>query len=173
MLKPAWGLELELLLARFELLRGLVVHAGACLDRETRRSLASINPEQVGLRLDEAGNGEWALFRAGLLYAVNALDDAHAVFQESHSREGSYWHGMMHRREGDFPNALYWVGRAGRISAISEIAGFSPSDFIEDCAAAFRRGEEPPHLLELQRREWEVMMFSSWKRLRHAPAQST
>ncbi len=168
MRKSVWGPELERLLARFELLRGLVVREEAGVDGEARRSLASIKLEQVGLPAHKAGTGEWALFRAGLLYAVNALDDAHAVFQEAHSREGSYWHGMLHRREGDFPNALYWVGRAGRISAISEVAGFSPSDFIEDCAAAFRRGEEPAHLRELQMREWEAMMLSSWKRLQDA-----
>jgi hypothetical protein len=166
MLRGAWGPEFERLLAQFELLRGLVVRPEACVDREARLKLTSIGPEQVGVPAGKACTGDWALFRAGLLYAVNALDDAHAVFQEAHSREGSYWHGMMHRREGDFSNALYWVGRAGRVPAISEITGFAPSDFIEDCAAAFRRGEEPPHLLELQRREWEAMMFSSWRRLR-------
>src|SRR5260221_2990559 len=49
-----------------------------------------------------------ALVRGGLHYAVDALDAAHVIFQEAHSDLGSYWHGMMHRREGDLGNARYW-----------------------------------------------------------------
>jgi hypothetical protein len=56
-----------------------------------------------------------ALFRGGLLYAADALDECHRIFQEDHSDLGSYWHGMMHRREGDFDNARYWFRRAGEL----------------------------------------------------------
>lgn len=55
------------------------------------------------------------LIRGGLLYAVDAIDAAHAFFQDSPSDLGSYWHGMLHRREGDFDNARYWFRRAGRL----------------------------------------------------------
>lgn len=56
-----------------------------------------------------------ALVRGGLLYAVDALDECHQIFQEDHTGLGSYWHGMMHRREGDFDNARYWFRRAGEL----------------------------------------------------------
>lgn len=56
-----------------------------------------------------------ALVRGGLLYAVDALDESHRIFQDDHSGLGSYWHGMMHRREGDFDNARYWFRRAGEL----------------------------------------------------------
>ena len=55
------------------------------------------------------------LIRGGLFYVVDALDDGHRIFQEDHSDLGSYWHGMMHRREGDFENARYWFRRAGSL----------------------------------------------------------
>ena len=57
-----------------------------------------------------------ALVRGAILYALDELDQAHRVFQEDHTSLGSYWHGMMHRREGDFDNARYWFRRAGRLA---------------------------------------------------------
>ena len=56
-----------------------------------------------------------ALVRGALYYAVDALDECHRIFQEDHTDAGSYWHGMMHRREGDFDNARYWFRRAGAL----------------------------------------------------------
>lgn len=61
------------------------------------------------------------LVRGGLLYAVDALDAAHAFFQDDPSDLGSYWHGMMHRREGDFDNARYWFRRAGRLPIFAKL----------------------------------------------------
>jgi hypothetical protein len=50
---------------------------------------------------------------AGLWLYHDFLDEAHRISQALHSREGSYWHGIMHRREGGFANAKYWFRRAG------------------------------------------------------------
>lgn len=63
------------------------------------------------------------LVRGGLLYAVDALDAAHAFFQDDPSDLASYWHGMMHRREGDFDNARYWFRRAGRLPIFAALHG--------------------------------------------------
>ncbi len=63
----------------------------------------------------------FALVRGGLLYAVDALDVAHRIFQDEPSDLGSYWHGMMHRREGDFDNARYWFRRAGRLAVFERM----------------------------------------------------
>jgi hypothetical protein len=50
---------------------------------------------------------------AALWLYGNDLDRSHRISQGLRGREGSYWHGIMHRREGDFANAKYWFRRVG------------------------------------------------------------
>ncbi|MCI0420107.1 MAG: hypothetical protein L0387_16610 [Acidobacteria bacterium] len=63
-------------------------------------------------RFGNAGNGE--LLRAGALWLHGFLDESHAIAQGNGSAEGSYWHALMHRSEGDFSNSKYWYRRVGR-----------------------------------------------------------
>lgn len=51
--------------------------------------------------------------RAGLLLVADAWHEAHEVAQELNTVEGSYWHGIVHRREPDAGNARYWFRRVG------------------------------------------------------------
>lgn len=41
-------------------------------------------------------------------------DRAHGCAQDEHSRDGSWVHAYLHRKEGDIGNAGYWYSRAGR-----------------------------------------------------------
>ena len=120
----------------------------------------------------------FALVRGGLLYAVDALDAAHRIFQDAPSDLGSYWHGMMHRREGDFDNARYWFRRAGTLGcssalhgAASEVSadmarqpGWDPYLLTGQCEQArFGAKELVPELVKLQQIEFEALFDYSWR----------
>lgn len=41
------------------------------------------------------------------------LDESHRLSQGIETADGSFWHAIMHRREGDYANAKYWFRRVG------------------------------------------------------------
>jgi len=60
--------------------------------------------------------------RSGLLLRADLLDPSHEVSQGIETTTGSYWHGIMHRREGDFSNSKYWFHRVGRHALFPTLA---------------------------------------------------
>src|SRR5262245_30984412 len=49
--------------------------------------------------------------QAGLWLAFDFLFESHAISQELHTPEGSFWHAIMHSREPDASNSKYWWRR--------------------------------------------------------------
>jgi hypothetical protein len=92
---------------------------------------------------------------AGLWLYVDALDRSHTVSQGIDNQTGSFWHGIMHRREGDFSNSHYWFRRVGRHPAMNEIPGYDGHAFIDEVEAA--QPENPAALVETQRAEWAAL----------------
>jgi hypothetical protein len=113
--------------------------------------------------------------RAGLWLRFNYLDQAHKISQDIDTPEGSYWHGLVHRREGDFDNAKYWFRQAGKhpvFQPLNQSAKgvlnqdqWDPFAFIDVCAAAVRGQKQyEAACLEAQRIEWELLFDYCWRR---------
>jgi hypothetical protein len=124
----------------------------------------------------EAGCPEGAL--AGALLYLGYWEDAHNVAQELHSREGSYWHAIIHRLEPDSWNSMYWFRQTGRhaiFSALAEEAnwlarqspeaGWTPGDdwdpgrFVDYCESARSEPDSPAASLarSIQLAEWRLL----------------
>ena len=125
--------------------------------------------------------GMFALIRGGLLYALDDLDGAHPFFQDAPGDLAAYWHGMLHRREGDFDNARYWFRRAGVLPFFGALHGraaeasadmakqssWDPWLFTGQCEQ-FRHGAEElrAELAALQDAEFEVIFDYTWRQSR-------
>jgi hypothetical protein len=63
-----------------------------------------------------------ALVSCGLLVWNDDIQAAHPIAQNIESDTGSYWHAIIHRREGDFWNAKYWFKRVGSHPVLADLA---------------------------------------------------
>ncbi len=120
-----------------------------------------------------------ALVRAGLFYFHNALEDSHKQAQSVDGDPAAYWHGMIHRREGDFDNARYWMRRAGEQPGFQEMHGprqrrrpahgppaeLGPLPVHRTLCEQYRYGEAEykKEIGHLQRVEFAVMFDYVWR----------
>ena len=119
--------------------------------------------------------------RAGLLLRAGFDDASHDVSQNITTSEGSYWHGIMHRREPDGSNAKYWFRRVGthplfhtildkehrslakqagllsRLSPHDVWDAFSFVDLCEECERGTMSGDVREVLERLQAREIDML----------------
>lgn len=92
---------------------------------------------------------------AGLWLYVDELDRSHRISQGIATQTGSFWHGIMHRREGDFGNSHYWFNRVGDHPAMRNIPDYDSHAFIDEVE---RRGDgDPADLVAMQRAEWVAL----------------
>lgn len=125
---------------------------------------------------------------AGLWLLHNFLDESHTISQSIATPTGSYWHGIMHRREPDDANAKYWFRRVGdhpvfdelgRVAAdltgpgaTSEAARslrlsseWDPFAFVDFCQSVRAgRAELEQVCREIARAEWELLFDFSYRK---------
>lgn len=130
-------------------------------------------------------NDEMAeLCLAGAWLLADDLDASHQVSQQYETPTGSYWHGIMHRREGDFQNSKYWFRRVGQHPVFEPLAvaaqqlvlaaepsntrdkllsmtGWDPYLFVDLCATCEQgRSTSSAEVLlcrEIAQAEWELL----------------
>jgi hypothetical protein len=118
---------------------------------------------------------------AGLWLWHDGLEESHRISQSISDSTGSFWHAIMHRREGDFSNSKYWYARAAGHPVLATLAGsvgplvnrapadksllrivangWNPNafvDFVESVSADEADGRYPI-AVELQKLEWRVL----------------
>ena len=90
---------------------------------------AGVLPEtKLNQALDEVFKGvelpevSRRLIRGLILLWHDQMEPAHEIAQAIETADGSFLHGILHRREPDYGNATYWFRRVGRHECFAEIA---------------------------------------------------
>ena len=150
-------------------------------------TLASLGPERRpgALNLDQClavldtldlSPHQQPLIHSALLLWHDHLDASHDLSQNINSHDGSFLHGIMHRREPDYSNAKYSLRRAGQHEAFDSIntgaaraltdtspthlatAKWDPFAYVDAVSEASPGTPEYEVLQKLQRIELEVLL---------------
>ena len=153
------------------------------LGPEQRASAKSI--AALGQAVDALGlcSSTANLARSATLLWHDHLDASHDISQDLPSADGSFLHGIMHRREPDYPNAKYWFHRAGdhpcypglasQVAAYLGVTGnealakrlvsggqWDPFAFVDAVESAMHNGQHVDALQNVQRLEFESLAAS-------------
>jgi hypothetical protein len=148
---------------------------------ETKDILESLRPDDLvtgGARRPE----EARAMLAGLWLWHDWLDASHTISQGIESPTGSFWHAIMHRREGDFGNSKYWYARCAAHPSFNTLGaqaaaflnplpadksllkltlggGWNPNAFVDLVEEVHERPDDPRHrvAVSLQQFEWRVL----------------
>jgi hypothetical protein len=138
-------------------------------DANARRGLQQLSIDTAFAHANVVDRDMASCCLAGVWLLHDFLDESHMISQSIETPSGSYWHAIMHRREGDFSNAKYWYRRVGRhpvLEKLSERLGedYDPFQFVERCESAIRRKQGDLNAcLDIQRAEWELLFDSCYR----------
>jgi hypothetical protein len=146
-----------------------------------RKLLGNVKPAQLlAAPVTSSSAGEALL--AGLWLWHDCLDESHTISQSIASQTGSFWHAIMHRREGDFSNSKYWYARCRSHPVLRLVAarasealkgdlidarraggllaeGFDTFAFVELVESVHDNPKDPSHAaaVRLQQLEWQEL----------------
>ncbi len=151
---------------------------------QAKQKLGSIEPAQLVIGPVVNANGAEAML-AGLWLWHDDLEASHAISQGVHTPTGSYWHAILHRREGDFGNTKYWNARCRNHPILASLAraaaivvhplpadkrllrlvrdGWEPDAFVDLCESLQNTPNDPLYSIAvgLQKTEWRILFDHS------------
>jgi hypothetical protein len=132
--------------------------------------------------------------RSALWLYHDFIDISHTISQKIETPTGSYWHGIMHRREPDYTNCKYWFRRVGehpvypdlreaaarlareegrlpdKADFLTRQSDWDPFAFIDLCEAAHRGSVAAVDLCRrIQQREWDVLFDYCYRQATRTP----
>ncbi len=156
-------------------------------DAGMRDALAALTPESLIAPHELHDRGMALACTAGLWLRFDFLDPSHRISQDIENPTGSFWHGIMHRREPDFGNAKYWFRRVGQhptfaslstaaaqlardtqagsaAGYLAEQADWDPFRFVDVCEQAGDKSSPLEALCrKIQQSEWELLFDYSYR----------
>jgi hypothetical protein len=136
----------------------------------SRGGLKSLAVEEAFAHTKVVDDDMAACCISGVWLLHDFLDESHTISQSIETPSGSYWHAIMHRREGDFGNSKYWYRRVGRhpiIDRLGEQLGstYDPFAFVDRCEAVVRgKSKDRDACLDVQQIEWELLFDYCYRR---------
>jgi hypothetical protein len=148
---------------------------------EARDLLETIKPAQLLASGVLVNPDDGDAMMAGLWLWHDWLGESHTISQNLHSPSGSFWHAIMHRREGDFSNAKYWYARCANQRVLTSLNakasailnplpadksllrltanGWNANAFVDFVEQLHDRPNDPHYRLAvtLQRLEWQAL----------------
>jgi hypothetical protein len=114
-------------------------------NRAVRSALEALTLERAFSHAKIADGDMARCSLAGMWLLHDFLDESHTISQGIATTTASYWHGIMHRREGDFSNAKYWFDRVGDHPVFAQLvatgwSAWEPNRFVDECQRALRNG---------------------------------
>lgn len=124
---------------------------------------------------------------AGLWLVQDFRDQSHVVSQSIETSSGSYWHALVHRREGDYPYTKYWFRRIGEhpvfeplaesVTALVHESGepipkflaggqWEPLAFVDALQQAVQNGTGIGLCCAVQQAEWELLFDHCYRAAR-------
>jgi len=156
-------------------------------EERMRSAIGRVSWDETGLGRPVRNVSMARACQAGLWLWFDFLDESHNLSQELPTATGSYWHGLMHRREPDYGNAKYWFRRVGDHPAyvtlhteaarlansaddldpaarfLQQQAAWDPFAFIDLCeSAASGQARCADFCRHVQKREWQILFTYSF-----------
>lgn len=139
-------------------------------DTAARNELNRLSTESAFAHTTIADHDLASCCISGVWLLHDFLDESHTISQAIETPEGSYWHAIMHRREGDFSNAKYWFRRVGSHEVFQRIAEqtnepYDPFAFVDRVQAALRgKPADCQACIDIQQLEWELLFDTCYRR---------